>query len=157
MTSGGIRLPAPEVAACILDSYATRLGTPLLEPSGDPETDAHNLMELDAVVLSHDGAADPCFVYANRAAASLWRMPLKELVGMPSRLSAPPEQRTDRSQMLSEAARAGCLRGYEGERVAKDGTRFLIRNATLWTVDGYPERPGQAVVFTDWEFLAARD
>ena len=154
MTSGGIRLPAHEVAACILDSYATRLGTPLLEPSGDPETDAHNLMELDAVVLSHDGAADPCFVYANRAAASLWRMPLKELVGMPSRLSAPPEQRKDRSQMLSEAARAGCLRGYEGERVAKDGTRFLIRNATLWTVDGYPERPGQAVVFTDWEILA---
>lgn len=156
MTSDGIGLPAPHVAACILDSYETRLGTPLVERSGDPEADAHHLMELDAVVLSHDGAADPCFVYANRAAASLWRMPLDELIGMPSRFSAPPEQRQGRSQMLSEAARSGFLRGYEGERVAKDGSRFLIRNATLWTVDGYSTGPGQAVVFTDWEFLAVR-
>ena len=155
MTPEGTGLSTPEIARCILDSYASRLGTSLLADTGDLEADARNLMELDAVVLSHDGAADPRFVYANQAAASLWRMPLEELVGMPSRLSAPPEQRQGRSQMLSEAARAGFLSGYEGERVAKDGTRFLIRNATLWTVDGYPTGPGQAVVFTDWQLLDA--
>jgi len=147
-------LSAPEIARCILDSYASRLGTPLLEASGDRAADAHRLMELDAVVLSHDGAKDPRFVYANRAAASLWRMPLEELIGMPSRLSAPPERRQNRSQMLSEAATAGFLRGYDGERIAKDGTRFIIRDATLWTVDGYPGGPGQAVVFSDWELLS---
>ena len=31
--------------------------------------------------------------------------------------------------------------------IAKDGTRFVIHDATVWTVDGYPERPGKAVVF----------
>jgi len=111
-------------------------------------------MDLEAVVLSHDGGSDPHFVYANRAAASLWRMPLDELVGMPSRLSAPPEWQGERSQMLSQAAHEGVLRGYEGERVAKDGSRFLIRDATLWTVDGYPSGPGQAVIFHEWENLS---
>jgi PAS domain-containing protein len=122
-----------------------------LDRTGDHDVDARRLMDLDAVVLSHDGGFDPHFVYANRAAASLWRMPIDELVGMPSRLSAPPEWQRERAQVLSQAAYEGVLRGYEGERVAKDGTRFVIRGATLWTVDGYPGGPGQAVIFDDWE------
>lgn len=109
-------------------------------------------MALDAVVLSHDGGDDPVFVFANHAAAKLWRMPVEELVGMPSRLSAPPEHRGSRAVMLADAASAGVLAGYSGERVAKDGTRFMIEDATLWTVD-YSERPGQAVVFRGWRPL----
>ena len=144
-----------DVATCILDSHAARLGVELLTRSGDRAVDAAALMDLDAVVLSHDSGEDPRFVYANRAAATLWRMPVAELVGMPSRLSAPPEYRQDRSQMLAQAARDGVFRGYSGERVAKDGTRFIIADATLWTVDGYPTGPGQAVVFRDWEYLPA--
>jgi PAS domain-containing protein len=140
-------------ARCILDSHAARLGVELLARSGDPAVDAAALMDLDAVVLSHDAGADPRFVYANRAAATLWRMPVEELIGMPSRLSAPPEYRQGRSEMLIHAARQGVFRGYSGERVAKDGTRFVIEDATLWTVDGYPNGPGQAVVFRDWELL----
>lgn len=149
--------PAPlvDITACILDSFAARLGVELLERSADPTKDAAALMDLDAVILSHDAGAEPRFVYANRAAATLWRMPVEELVGMPSRLSAPPERQQDRSQMLTRAARDGVLRGYSGERIAKDGTRFLINDATLWTVDGYPNGPGQAVVFRDWTYLPA--
>jgi hypothetical protein len=45
------------------------------------------------------------------------------------------------------------LTGYAGERIAADGTRFMIEDATLWTVD-YPQGPGQAVVFTQWRVLA---
>jgi len=144
-----------DVATCILDSYAARLGVELLDRSGDPAADAAALMDLDAVVLSHDSGSDPRFVYANRAAATLWRMPVAQLVGMPSRLSAPAEYRQDRSQMLKQAEREGILRGYSGERVAKDGTRFVIDDATLWTVDGYPTGPGQAVVFRNWAYLPA--
>jgi len=126
------------------------VGGELVERTGDPSRDALLLLTLDAVVLSHDGGDDPVFVYANEAAAALWRMPIDELVGMPSRLSAPPEWRDERASMLADARTSGVLRGYSGERVAGDGSRFVIEDATLWTVDGYPDRPGQAVVFTAW-------
>jgi hypothetical protein len=144
----------PRVAAAILDSYRDRVGFELVPRTGDAEEDEERLFSLDAVVLSHDGGTDPSFVYANAAAARLWRMPVDALVGMPSRLSAPPEWRDERSAMLEQAARDGILRGYSGERIASDGTRFVISDATLWTVDGYPERPGQAVVFSQWRPIA---
>lgn len=141
------------IVAAILDSHAARLGAELLERTGDPECDARALFELDAVVLSHDGGEDPHFVYANKAAAALWRMPVHELVGMPSRLSAPPEHQASRASMLKNAAGSGVLRGYSGERIARDGTRFVIEDATLWTVD-FEHAPGQAVVFDRWTSVA---
>ena len=143
-------LTESEIVRAILDSHRVRVGTELVHRSREPEVDAARLMDLDAVVLSHDGGTDPVFVYANRAAADLWRMPIEDLVGMPSRLSAPPEQRAARATMLVDAASTGVLTDYSGERVARDGTRFVIEKATLWTVDDYPDRPGQAVVFRDW-------
>lgn len=141
------------MAQAILDSHRDRVGSELVERSGSAEEDALRLRELDAVVLSHDGGDDPVFVYANNAAAALWRMSIEELIGMPSRLSAPPERREERAGMLADAASTGVLRGYSGERIAKDGTRFVIEDATLWTVDGYPDRPGQAVVFSRWHVV----
>ncbi len=139
----------PMIAKAILDSHAMRVGTELVDRTGDVGGDAEALFTLNAVILSHDGGDDPRFVYANQAAANLWRMPVSELIGMPSRLSAPPEHRADRASMLKDASDSGVLTGYAGERIAKDGTRFMIEDATLWTVD-YPEGPGQAVVFTSW-------
>jgi hypothetical protein len=139
-----------QIARAILDSYRARVGVELFARSHELDADARRLRELDAVVLSHDGGADPVFVYANHAAATLWRMPIEEIVGMPSRLSAPPGQRASRAAMLADAAASGVLHGYSGERIARDGTRFIIEGATLWTVDGYGDRAGQAVVFRDW-------
>ena len=143
--------PFPTVAACILDSYARRIGRELLHRSGDPLDDAERLLAYEAIVLSHDAGVDPRFVYANSAAASLWRMSIDDMIGMPSRLSAPADARDDRARMLSDASRDGVLSGYNGERVASDGTKFQIMDATLWTVDGYPGGSGQAVVFSQWE------
>jgi PAS domain-containing protein len=142
------------IVRAILDSHRERLGVELFERTGDTEHDAQLLRKLDAVVLSHDGGQDPVFVYANDAAAELWRLPIDALVGMPSRLSAPPERRGERASMLADAASAGFLVGYTGERITADGSRFMIEDATLWTVDGFPDRPGQAVVFRTWRPLA---
>ena len=141
------------ITAAIVDSYVKYAGVELIERSGNPDIDARTLMELDAVVLSHDGGVDPVFVYANKAASRLWRMPVEELVGMQSRLSAAPEHRAARASMLSDAAANRILFSYRGERVASDGTRFVIEDATLWTVDAYPDGPGQAVVFSTWHLL----
>ena len=143
--------PFPTVAACILDSYARRIGRELLHRSGDLLDDAKRLLAYEAIVLSHDAGVDLRFVYASSAAASLWRISVEDMIGMPSRLSAPADAREDRARMLSDASRDGVLSGYSGERVARDGTRFQIMDATLWTVDGYPDGPGQAVVFSRWE------
>ena len=142
----------PVIAKAILDSHADRVGSELIERTGNANSDAEALFALNAVILSHDGGDDPHFVYANQAAADLWRMPVSELIGMPSRLSAPPEHQAERASMLKDAAGSGVLSGYAGERIAKDGTRFMIEGATLWTVD-YPQGPGQAVVFTTWTVL----
>ena len=142
----------PVIAQAILDSHAARVGSELIERTGDAVSDAEALFTLNAVILSHDGGDDPHFVYANQAAADLWRMPVSDLIGMPSRLSAPPERQAERASMLKDAAGSGVLTGYAGERIAQDGTRFLIENATLWTVD-YQQGPGQAVVFTTWTEL----
>ena len=143
-------------ATRLLDSYERRTGDPLVPRGADVLEDLGRLDAADAVVLCHDGGEDPRFVYANDAAAQLWALPRERLVGMPSRLSAAPEARADRADALARARRTGLLRGYAGVRRAADGSLFVIRDATLWTVDDEDGRPvGQAATFTSWEPVAA--
>jgi PAS domain-containing protein len=136
-----------EIASAILDSFARYVGGELVERSGDPSEDARRLRASPTVVLSHDGGPDPVFVYANDAAARRWETTVDVLVGMPSRLSAAPDHREDRSAALAAARLVGVYRGYRGERQGLEGTRFEIVDAVLWTVDGYAAGPGQAAAF----------
>jgi PAS domain-containing protein len=131
----------------LLDSYAVRVGRELIARTGDVVKDARLLDVLEAVVLAHDGGADPVFTYANEAAAALWKTSVDQLIGMPSRLSAAPEHRDARATALGAALASGVVLDYSGERQALDGSRFMIRNATLWT---FVNGPGQAATFTDW-------
>lgn len=138
------------VVRVLLDSYAARTGRELIARSGDDGADADALDALPAVVLAHDGARDPVFTYANQAAAELWHMRVEELIGMPSRLSAPPQHRDERADALAEALRRGIVHDYCGIRIARDGSRFEIINATLWT---FIDAPGQAATFSAWRSL----
>ena len=131
----------------LLDSYAVRVGHELIPRTGDDLEDARRLDALEAVVLAHDGAADPVFTYANEAAAALWKTTVDQLIGLPSRLSAAPEHRDARASALGAALATGVVRDYSGERQALDGSRFMIHNATLWT---FVKSPGQAATFTAW-------
>ncbi len=122
----------------IIESYERALGEPLCRPA--------ELDDLPAVVLCHDTAADPAFVYANRAAEALWQRPL---LGTPSRLTAPPDARAERSSALRSGP---VVRGYSGERISATGRRFRILDATVWDVtDGRGILRGQAATFTDTE------
>jgi hypothetical protein len=103
--------------------------------------------------VGHDLVPDPRFIFANTAAASLWRMRVEELVGLPSRLSAPPEFQAERAGALAQAAAHGVLFGYSGERIAADSTRFTIVDATLWTVELPGGGLGQAATFDTWREL----
>lgn len=126
--------------ALIATSYERFVGERLCSPA--------ELDGLPAVVLCHDTSPDPVFVYANRAARDLWEMPL---AGMPSRLSAPPEERAERAAALASET---VVRGYTGIRVAASGRRFRILDATVWpVVDDDGVVWGQAATFQHTEPL----
>ena len=94
----------PEFFALLTDSYHRLVGTPLV-PAG---ADAEWLYEqAPFAVLAHDAAADPRFVYANRAALNRFGYTWDELVGMPSRLSAEAPERAARARLLDAVARDG--------------------------------------------------
>ena len=131
--------------------------------AGDPgrpaRLRAQELFAAAEVVLAHDGAdpsldPGPRLVYANRAALRLWRRTWAEMVGMPSRLTAEPQQRPARSQALSQALRSGGIRNYSGIRIDSQGRRFQIRGARIWSlIDATGQRCGQAAAFEDWCWL----
>jgi hypothetical protein len=105
-------------------------------------------------VLAHDGGADPRLIYANAAALQLWGRCWREMIGLPSRLTAEPEERQARAQALARARRREALAGYGGIRVDREGRRFRIDNARLWTLrDDQGQDRGQAASFAAWWWL----
>lgn len=111
---------------------------------------AQALYEAEFVVLSHDGAGDPCFTYANRAAQARFEMTWGEIVGLPSRLSAEPMERQARARFLEQVARHGWVEDYSGVRIARSGRRFLIQQATVWNLlDAAGNIRGQAAMFRE--------
>lgn len=140
----------PERALPLLASYRALLGRELLPGAAIGEA-ARALYHAPFVVLSHDTAADPVFVYANLAAQRLFERPWHEIVGMPSRFSAEPLARDDRQRLLERVARDGYIDDYAGVRIARSGRRFRIAGATVWNVSGEDGRlVGQAAAFADW-------
>ena len=130
------RLTPVDWPTLITSSYERAVGESLCAPA--------DLDGLAAVVLCHDTADDPVFVFANSAAQTLWERPL---VGTPSRLTAPPEARAQRAAAL---AGGQVVRGYSGLRESASGRRFWIRDATVWTVtDAQGNVRGQAATFTE--------
>lgn len=142
-----------QLAACILRSHERAFGRPLL-PGSDNAHAAQNLFSADTVVLAHNGSADPCLIYANAAALQLWERRWAEMIGMPSRLTAEPQERADRARMLASALQQHASEGYSGVRISQSGRRFRIHNARLWTLWGPGDQPcGQAAAFSDWWWL----
>lgn len=135
MAGAGVAGPWPER---ITASYGHLLGRGLCTPE--------ELYDLPAVVLCHDTSDDPVFVYANRAAQTLWERSWDDFIGWPSRLTAPPAEQASRAAALSAD---GVVRGYSGVRVSSTGRLFRIQEATVWTVrDEAGHVCGQAATFT---------
>lgn len=122
----------------ITASYEQELGQPICS--------AEQLYAWPAVVLCHDTSDDPVLVFVNQAAQVLWERPWPQFVGMPSRLTAPAEERVSRATALSAS---GVVRGYAGVRVSASGRLFRIVDATVWpVVDDAGVVRGQAAAFT---------
>jgi hypothetical protein len=158
-------------AHAILRSHQQAFGFPLLAgigPSRDPRQIAQEMFAADTVLLAHDGGdpagePGPCLIYANRAALRLWQRSWTAMVGMPSRLTAAPEERGSRARALSRAHRCASIRDYSGVRIDSRGRRFQIRGARIWTFGqengeagrgpGCLAPVGQAASFGDWYWL----
>ncbi|CAG0961569.1 hypothetical protein MTYP_00758 [Methylophilaceae bacterium] len=138
----------------ICNSYRQWTGRTLID--GDPASDeaAKRLFEAGFAVLSHDTRPDPVFNYANRFAMRLFGMSWQEITQSPSRHSAEAMLQEDRDRLLKRVSADGYVDDYSGVRIAKDGSRFMIRNATVWNlIDENGVFHGQAALITEWQSL----
>lgn len=135
----------PASFALIAGSHERLVGRPLV-PAGAGAAWLYH--EAPFGILAHDGGADPRFVYANVAAQTAFAYPWDRLVGLPSRLSAEPDDRDERRRLLDAVARDGFIDDYRGRRVSRTGRRFWIDDATVWNLlDEDGARVGQAARF----------
>lgn len=134
----------------LLGSYQRWLGRPLTSELSGQALEAWLYRDAPFCLVAHDGAVDPRFLYANRAAQRCFEYEWHEFVGLPSRLSAEPDRRRERDQLLARCAQHGFAEGYRGLRIAKSGRRFWIENVTIWNVlDSDGLFRGQAAVYRD--------
>ena len=135
-------------------TYHALTGHHLLDPALPPIAAAKALFHAPFVVLSHDTAADPILNYGTLAALNLFAMPWAAFTAMPSRLTAEAPLRAERERLLAVVTALGYIDDYAGVRIAKNGTRFRIEQATVWNlIDDTQQRYGQAATFRHWQII----
>jgi hypothetical protein len=142
----------PAFIGFIIGAYRHWFGEDLA-PAALGLADAARWLYDDApfCLLAHNAAADPRFVYANRAAQTCFEYDWSEMTSLPSRLSAEASDRRERQEFIARVARDGFATGYRGLRVAKSGRRFWIENVAMWQLtDAAGAVRGQAAVYNAW-------
>ena len=77
-----------------------------------------------------------------------------EMIGMPSRLTAPKEERSKREDDLNAVRRSHFIKGYQAIRINSKGQLFQIKNAKIWTLLDLNGRAyGQAATFDSWHMI----
>lgn len=137
----------------LLDSWDGLFDKPLI-PRSTPEADAVTLFDAPFVVVAHGTQDDPILNYANQTAITLWELPLKQLLQMPSRKTAEPMHRDERAELLRRTREDGYIDDYSGIRISSTGRRFRIHQATVWNLtDEAGQHAGQAAAFSRWTDL----
>ena len=133
----------------LLDSSLRKCsGTAILPaPDASPAQCSTVASSDDLVVVSHDGAEDPVFNYASKAALDLWEMDWETFTSTPSRFSAEPDEREARAELLRRVTEDGYVDDYCGVRISSSGKRFEVRDAYVWNVYDGETRVGQAALF----------
>ena len=145
------------LAGLLLHSYQRAFGRPLITAAQAGRSKRLICQELFACgfpVLAHGTGKDPKLSYANAAALQLWETDWHELIGLPSRLTAPDSEQAERSSALGQAKRLDAVQSYRGLRISRKERRFMINNAKIWTLWDVEERVcGQAACFRDWWWI----
>jgi hypothetical protein len=135
-------------------SFKHWTGQDLVDPRLSDRSAAQVVFEAPFLLLSHNGAPDPIYTYGNQTALQLFAMGWAELTSMPSRLSAPPENRDDRHSLLATVNRQGFIDNYSGIRIAKTQQKFRLENVIVWNLlDAQGQYCGQAAKCDRWVFL----
>ncbi len=138
----------------ILNSYQKAFQNQLIKCQPVQDSNRLKSQELFTIkmpVLAHDNQKDPCLIYANSEALRIWGRRWEQMIGMPSRLTAPVEEQINRSVTLSKAVNQKPISRYCGIRINKKGQKFQINNAQIWTL--YDEKDivfGQAASFASF-------
>ena len=145
------------LAGLLLQSHQRAFGRPLIasaQPNRSTRLICQELFACGFPVLAHGTGNDPRLSYANAAALQLWETSWHELIGLPSRLTAPETERAERSNALGQAKRLEAVQNYRGIRISRKGQQFMLNNARIWTLWDAEERVcGQAACFSDWWWL----
>ena len=84
-------------------------------------------------------------------------MDIATLTQTPSRYTAEPIHRDERTDLLARTTRDGYVDDYRGIRISSTGRRFQIDQATVWNlIDQQAAYAGQAATFSDWRPLGSR-
>ena len=138
----------------LLDSFERLLNYQLISRKGNKKEQAIALFNADFVVVSHGIEADPILNYGNQTALNLWGMNWTDFTQTPSRLTAEPINRAERSAMLQQAQTKGYIDNYCGVRIASTGQRFKIEKAIIWNLeDSFGNKCGQAATFSHWQTI----
>ncbi|HEY3326577.1 MAG TPA: MEKHLA domain-containing protein [Novimethylophilus sp.] len=141
----------PQHVAILQESYRHWTGRTLLTAEISGEDAVQWLDKTSFAVVSHDIQPDPVFNYANRAALRLFGVTLEQFTEWPSRLSAEPTEQGKRARLMEQVSRDGYIEGYSGTRIAGDGRKFMILNATVWNLlDERGKYYGQAAMIPQW-------
>lgn len=141
-------------AELILSSFYRVTGRHLIDPCLPGENRYHKLFDASFCVVSHNTNTDPVFNYGNRVALDLFEMTWEDFTKLPSKLSAEPQIREEREQLLSRVAERGYVDDYKGVRVSSTGRRFMVENAVVWNlIDNHGQHHGQAAVLYSWTEL----
>jgi hypothetical protein len=77
------------------------------------------------------------------------------MIGLPSKLTAAPNERAGRLQALQTAQEQQAVSQYSGIRIDSQGRRFAIEGARIWSLHDAKDTPcGQAAAFGRWSWLA---
>lgn len=142
----------------LINTHRRFTGRDLIESTGNTVEDSRRLFEAPFVVVSAGTDADQTLNYANETALRLWEMDWDTLVKTPSRHTAEPVHRDERSEFLRRVRESGFIDDYSGIRISSQGNRFRIAKATVWNLtDPAGNHIGQAATFSSWEPLSAKE
>jgi hypothetical protein len=133
---------------CIGESYRRLAGRPLAQGTDDS---VEALWSAPTAIVAHGTEADPIFFFGNRCALALFEMDFDTFTRLPSRFSAEPLLREERTRLLDRVTRDGIITDYAGIRISATGRRFRIANASVWNLTDASGAPaGQAAAFAEW-------
>lgn len=138
----------------VVEAFGHATGRDLVREAGlDPAAPGESAWQGGFALLTHRGGADAVLNYGNLFAQRLWACGWDVFTSLPSRATAPEAGREARAAMMVTVLRDGFVAGYDGERVATDGSRFVIRDVTVWRLRDAAGDFGVAAFFRHFDRL----